>query len=303
MDTGQETAGIIFNIQQFSVHDGPGIRTIVFLKGCPLRCRWCCNPESQNPQPELAFDPKKCIGMSECGLCLRCGQNAVETLEDGKVRINRDVCTDCGTCAADCPSKALEMIGRQMTVEEALSAAEKDHCFYSRSGGGLTLSGGEPLFQPDFAIGLLKGAKRIGMDTAIETCGQVKWEILEEALRHVNTIMYDIKCIDSQKHKEFTGSSNPQILENFKALCAAFPNVSKVVRTPIVPGFNDDPVEIESISRFLKPFPDVKHEFLPYHRFGELKYELMGMPYLLTDIRPPDAEHMTSLRRKVPDAL
>lgn len=289
--------GRIFNIQQFSVHDGPGIRTIVFLKGCPLRCRWCCNPESQSPQPELAYDARKCIGTGECGLCIqRCDRNAMSGGEGGRLRLDRGLCTNCGVCGQVCPSKAIEMIGREMSVREVLGSVEGDFCFYSRSGGGLTLSGGEPLFQPDFAIELLKGAKAIGMDTAIETCGHVEWEVLDEAAAHTNTIIYDVKCIDSRKHREFTGISNDRILENFEKLCGKFPNIPKTVRTPVVPEFNDTREEIRAIAQFLEPFPNVKHELLAYHAFGESKYTFMGKPYRMSGAKPPDKDRMTYLR-------
>jgi pyruvate formate lyase activating enzyme len=296
VEEGKEKTGIVFNIQQFSVHDGPGIRTIVFLKGCPLQCRWCSNPESQKPRPELAFDRKKCIGQNECGRCLDCPQGAIGVNGASEVELKRDLCNDCGVCAEECPSRALEIIGGEMSVRQVLDSVEKDFCFYSRSGGGLTLSGGEPLFQPDFAIGLLKHAKSLGMHTAIETCGHLKWEVLEESLNYTNSLMYDIKCMDPVKHREFTGVSNTLILENFEKICRSFPQKSKIVRTPIVPGFNDNPEEIESIAEFIRPFPNVKFELLPYHRFGERKYELTGRSYLLTDLRPPDERRMLLLR-------
>jgi pyruvate formate lyase activating enzyme len=292
----QET-GIVFNIQQFSVHDGPGIRTIVFLKGCPLRCQWCCNPESQDPQPELALNVEKCIGTGECGLCLRCSQKAIKVDAKGRAAIDRSLCTNCGACAEECPSKALELIGSKMSVREVLQAVEKDFCFYSRSGGGLTLSGGEPLFQQDFSIRLLKGAKAIGMDTAVETCGHIHWAVLEQACAFINTLLFDIKCMDSVKHKGFTGVSNALILENFKRACNLFPHIPKIVRTPVVPGFNDNALEIQSIAKFLRPFPNVTHELLPYHRFGEPKYTFMGKSSLLAEVKPPESTRMKELKR------
>lgn len=287
--------GFVFNIQRFSVHDGPGIRTIVFLKGCPLRCRWCCNPESQGAQPELAFDPRKCIGKDQCGLCLKCERKAIETA-GAVLHVNRDKCTNCGICAEECPSGALELIGKQMSVREILDAVEKDTCFYSRSGGGLTLSGGEPLYQPDFAVELLKAAKATGMDTAIETCGHADWGHVAEASGFTGTFMYDIKCIDRNRHKEFTGLYNDRILKNFERLCREFPAIPKIVRTPVIPGFNDDPGEIEAISKFLLPFPNVQHELLPYHAFGEPKYALFGKSYGLAGTRTPDDIKMNLLR-------
>lgn len=183
-----------------------------------------------------------------------------------------------------------------MSVLDVLTAVEKDSCFFFRSGGGLTLSGGEPLAQSDFAIALLKAAKSIGMDTAVETSGYVEWGVLEEASRHINTIIYDIKCVDPKKHKQFTGFANNRILDNFSRLCLAFPHIPKIVRTPVIPKVNDEPGEIESIARFIKSFPNVKHELLPYHAFGEPKYVFMGKHYKLSGVRPPSSERMTLLR-------
>jgi pyruvate formate lyase activating enzyme len=199
-------------------------------------------------------------------------------------------------CAEVCPSRALETIGKQMSVSDVLTAVEKDSCFFSRSGGGLTLSGGEPLAQADFAVALLKAAKAIGMDTAVETSGYVEWGVFGEASRYIDTIIYDIKCVDPLKHQKFTGVSNYRILANFRKLCLIFSNVPKVVRTPVIPGFNDGPGEIESIARFLMSFPNVKHELLPYHSFGEHKYLFIGRQYKLTGVKPPTGERMTLLR-------
>jgi len=296
MGAGEDRTGIVFNIQHFSVHDGPGIRTIAFLKGCPLRCKWCCNPESQNPRPELAFDEKKCIGTGECGLCLQCPKNAVASGEAGKIRVLREFCDDCGECAGKCPSSALEMVGRKMSVREVLDVVEKDFCFYARSGGGLTLSGGEPFFQAEFAIALLKSAKSAGMDTAVETCGHVQWKVLKEALPYLNALMFDVKCIDSVKHQDFTGMSNELILENFRRICERFPGLSKTVRTPVIPGFNDDPQDIRMIADFIRPYTHVKFELLPYHRLGEPKYAFVGKACPLADLKSPDAERIQRLR-------
>ncbi len=296
MSTGKDQTGVVFNIQHFSVHDGPGIRTIVFLKGCPLRCRWCCNPESQDPRPEVTFDPKKCIGTAECGLCLQCPQGAVTADETGITGINRELCDNCGECAAKCPSRALEMIGSRMSVKEVLEAVEKDFCFYSRSGGGLTLSGGEPFFQGEFAVELLKNAKFNGMDTAVETCGHVPWEVLEKALPYVNAMMFDIKCIDPAKHEDLTGVSNRLILDNFARICRHFPRLSKTVRTPIIPGLNDDPEDIRKIVDFIRPFSGLKFELLPYHRFGEPKYTFLGKTYPLPGVSAPEEARMQRLR-------
>ncbi len=218
--------GYVFNIQRYSLHDGPGIRTLVFLKGCPLRCKWCSNPESHLHYPELAYDINKCIGIRECGLCLKvCNLAAIEVDSantnnnsnsigknnnnyDNKIKINRTFCDNCLNCADLCPSKALAAFGKLMSIEDVLGVVENDNVFYSRSGGGLTVSGGEPLMKPEFVAGLLREAKRRRINTSMETCGFAEWDSVEKVWEYLDNIFYDIKCIDSAKHKEFTGVGN-----------------------------------------------------------------------------------------------
>lgn len=274
--------GIVFNIQKFSVHDGPGIRTLVFLKGCPLRCQWCSNPESNLGHPEVLYNSSKCIGKEECDYCTKICQTGAITESAGKIAINRDLCTNCTDCAAVCPAKALEVCGLLMTVDEVLNAVEEDSIFYSRSGGGITLSGGEPLMQADFAAGLLQEARRRGMDTAIETTGFSDWTNIKKVFEYVDTVYFDIKCMDSAKHKQGTGVANEKILENFIRICTEFPMKPIVVRTPVIPNFNDTKEDIESIVNFLKSIPrPIEYELLEYHRFGESKYTALGRVYPL----------------------
>lgn len=288
--------GYIFNIQHYSVHDGPGIRTIVFLKGCPLRCKWCSNPESQHSQPELAFNSNKCIGLAECARCIKaCPQSALE--ENGKIiKINRQSCQDCFNCAAVCPSQALNIFGKLMSVSEVMKAVEADSVFYSRSGGGITLSGGEPLLQSDFACELLKEAKRRRINTAIETCGYADWATLEKVGNYLDSILFDIKSFDNKKHMQFTGVSNERILDNFTKLCKAFPKMTKLVRTPIIPGFNDSVDDIKAIVNFIKDIPNVKYELLSYHQLGQPKYQYLGREYPLADLKTDD-EKMRELKQ------
>lgn len=280
----QNTTGTVFNIQKYSVHDGPGIRTVVFLKGCPLSCLWCSNPESQSFKPQLAYNRNKCITLSEC---LRCGEictaGALVRGEDDKISVEWDTCTNCLACTDVCPAGALITYGEERNVKDVIDQVEKDASFYARSGGGLTLGGGEPLAQPDFALALLKEAKRRYIKTAIETCGHVSKDTILEAGKYCNMLMFDIKSLDTAKHKEFTGVGNELIIENFKAMREAFPKMWIRVRTPVIPDFNDTAEDIRAIVDFLKEY-NVEYELLPYHRLGTQKYTNMGMDYPLGDV-------------------
>ncbi len=295
--------GIVFNIQRYSVHDGPGIRSIVFLKGCPLKCQWCANPESQHRQPELAYNDYKCIGTSECKYCLTiCPAEAIQKNGD-KIQIDRQLCTNCGLCADSCPSKALNMYGKSMSVNEVLHTVEQDSIFYSRSGGGMTLSGGEPLLQADFATELLKEAKRRRINTTIETCGYADWEKVEQVCQYVDNILFDLKSMDSGKHKEFTGVPNEKILDNFQRLCHHFPNTPMTVRTPVIPGFNDTEQDIFAILNFIKGISQVRYELLGYHRLGEPKYNYLGKDYLLGGVKPMAEDRLAVLKKLVQEHL
>jgi len=283
MSLSKHKPGIIFNIQKFSVHDGPGIRTIVFLKGCPLKCLWCSNPESQKNEPEIAWSAQKCITCNQC--VNNCDLKNISLDNKNEIKINRKLCSSCFKCTDGCPSKAMHLIGEEKSISEILEEVEDDEVFYTNSRGGLTLSGGEPLLQGEFAIELLKEAQHRRIDCAIETTGYVKWSVLKEACNYLNTILYDIKCIDSEKHKKFTGVNNELILENFKRMCIEFPDTQIIVRTPIIPGFNDSEEDIISIIDFIKQFSNVSYEFLPYHRLGESKYISLDRPYPLGDVK------------------
>lgn len=283
--------GYVFNIQHYSVHDGPGIRTIVFLKGCPLRCKWCSNPESQLTQPELGYNPTKCIGSNKCPKCAEvCIYGAINQDQDekGTISIDRQLCKTCLLCTEVCPAKALEVFGKQTSVEDVIKAVEKDSVFYARSGGGLTLSGGEPLMQAEFITEILKEAKRRRINTSVETCGYADWSSFEMVCPHLNSLIFDIKCTDPEKHRKFTNVSNEIILNNFEKLCEEFPNLPILVRTPVIPGFNDSEEDIKSIIDLIKDRPNVKYELLPYHRLGQQKYEYLGKEYSLVGIKLDD---------------
>ncbi len=243
------TKGRIFDIQRFSIHDGRGIRTIVFLKGCVLRCRWCCNPESQRYEIETM-------------------------MERGKPKV----------------------IGQDVTVREVMETVEKDRAYYRRSGGGLTLSGGESLCQPEFARDLLRASKESGINTAMESMGCASYETIEMLLPYLDTYLMDIKHTNPAKHKEFTGRSNELMLENAKKI-AASGKTNLVIRVPVIPGFNDRIDEIEGIARFAASLPGVtKMHLLPYHRLGQDKYEGLGREYLMKDVLPPTNEYMKTLQ-------
>ena len=276
--------GSIFSIQKYSVHDGPGIRTIIFLKGCNLRCDWCSNPESQSSHPQLAYNPGKCLTISKCQRCQGiCPQDALSVDAEGKIVRDAEACDDCLACVKACPTRALNFYGYEITVDEALKKVEEDDCFYTRSGGGMTLSGGEPLMQHRFALALLREARKRSVDSCIETCGDVPWEVLREAASLLKDILYDIKCIDSKKHKKFTGVTNETILGNLAKLKASFPDLPVMVRTPVIPGFNDTEEEIAAIVDFLNDMPDIGYELLAYHRMGEPKYAYLGRQYPMGD--------------------
>ena len=280
----KKQTGNVFSIQKYSVHDGPGIRTIVFLKGCPLRCKWCSNPESQNPSPELAYNAKKCLGLDKCIRCLEvCTVGAITQGEDGRIEIDRDLCTQCQHCAGACPSQALITYGEETSVDTALKRVEEDEMFYARSGGGLTISGGEPFFQAEYATALLREARHRRLNTAVETCGAVPFETFKDALPFVNTLMFDVKSMNPEKHKKYTGQSNERILDNLRKIREHFPKLSIRVRTPVIPGFNDTEEDIKKIIAFLSSLPGdkVEYEVLEYHRMGQPKYENTGREYPL----------------------
>ena len=275
-------SGMVFNIQRYSLHDGPGIRTLVFLKGCPLRCQWCSNPESQRLCPELALNAGKCIGTRECSRCIgECPNGAIRENGEGGIRVERDACHECFRCVGVCPSLAMSRFGKEMNVDEVLREVEADGAFYSRSGGGLTVGGGEPLFQPEFTRELLREAVRRRINTSMETCGFAPWEALDRACRYLDGILYDIKSMDPGKHAEFTGISNEIIVQNFRRLRNQYPNLHVRVRTPVVPGFNDTEAVIGAIVDFIGDDPGVEYELLAYHRFGLPKYGYLDRSYPL----------------------
>ena len=288
LETSMNTqpTGYVFNIQNFSVHDGAGIRTTVFLKGCPLRCMWCSNPESQIASPQLAFNINKCLTTEKCTRCIKaCPQQAISATEDHYITINPAQCVHCHTCADHCPSSALNVYGEEKTVDEVLDEVEKESAFFARSGGGMTLSGGEAMTQPAFAIALLKGAKDRRLRTAIETCGYCHWEDLREACKYLDELIFDVKCADDALHKKGTGASNHRILTNLANVLHHYPDLPILIRTPVIPDYNDTPEQIQAIIDLLPKQKNISYELLPYHRMGQPKYEFLGMEYTLKDMK------------------
>jgi len=289
-----DIAGLVFNIQKYSVHDGPGIRTIVFLKGCPLHCRWCSNPESQAFQPELAFNPGRCLGFDQCQRCLKACPHGAIGEKDGQPVFDRARCAGCERhCVEACPAMGVIAYGQIKTVGEVMRVVEQDGQFYARSRGGMTLSGGEPLAQPDFALALLREARRRRIGTAMETCGHVPWPTLEAAAPLLDAVMFDVKSLNAERHKECTGRVPDQALANLRRLAAEFPGVQLHVRTPIIPGFNDSEADVAAICDFVADLPGATYEMLRYHRLGTQKYQFLGREAPMGEAQLSDATFTT----------
>jgi pyruvate formate lyase activating enzyme len=284
--------GTVFNIQRYSIDDGPGIRTTVFFKGCPLSCVWCSNPESQNLQLELMHRDSLC---KRCYRCVAaCASGAITVGAEG-ISIDRDACDACGECVKVCPHDAMRITGTQMTADEVFAVIERDADFYRDSGGGVTLSGGEVLLQPEFAQALLQRSKEAGFRTCLDTSGQGATEALKRLLPYLDLVYFDIKHIDPRVHRAETGITNEGILGNFALVATS--GVSFVVRVPVVPGFNDTSDAISDIADMVATrAPGATVHLLPYHRYGQQKYAMLGLDYELTAAETPSQEFMKAAR-------
>ncbi|MEZ6852810.1 glycyl-radical enzyme activating protein [Halodesulfovibrio aestuarii] len=286
--------GTVFDIQRFSVHDGNGIRTLVFLKGCPLHCMWCQNPESMSPKPELMRLPHLCIG---CGKCIeKCPEKALSVDDSGTFVIKRENCTYCGECVAHCYAGSMTIVGRYMTVDEVMDEVERDRHFYETSNGGVTFSGGEPTMQSEFLIECLHEAHRRGLHTAIETCAMTTPEVFRNVLEHTDLVLTDIKHMDSRQHKLLTGAHNEQILENIAAAAAMGKTLR--IRVPLIPGCNDSAENIEETAKFVASLGSAVEslDILPYHRLGEPKWEQLDRTYPLLGVEPHDKMIVYSMK-------
>ncbi len=287
--------GRIVDIKRFAVHDGPGIRTTVFLKGCTLACVWCHNPESISFAPELGYIEKKCI---HCGECVSVCPDHAHTLIDGRHSFQRQLCKACGRCAEVCLGEALQYYGRAMTAEQVLALVLEDKEFYEASGGGLTLSGGEPLGQADFCAELLALAKQASIATAVDTSGAVPWSAFEKVLPVTDMMLFDIKLMNPLLHKEHTGSGNNLILENLSKLAGY--GVPVEIRIPLVPGINDTDIFIDETGRFLRRLPNITAvKVLPYHAFARSKYAALAKPDTMPQADSPTDETLHRVARRL----
>ncbi|WBW95178.1 trans-4-hydroxy-L-proline dehydratase activase [Oceanirhabdus sp. W0125-5] len=285
--------GTVFNIQRYSLHDGPGIRTTVFLKGCPLRCWWCHNPESQSCRHEIMVFKERC---QACGICeKKCPEKAI-SIEDSFIDINNEKCNLCGLCTDLCPNNVFEYVGKDMSVQEIMKEIEKDEIFYEESDGGVTFSGGEPMIQVDFLNEVLRLCKERGFHTAVDVSGYGAWENFKKVADKVDLFLYDLKFIDDEKHKKYIEVSNELIIDNLKKLSEIRANI--YVRMPIIKGINDNDEDIDESIKFLSQLNILQVNLLPYHKIGMDKYKRIGMEYKLSGFERPSDEKINEIAMK-----
>jgi pyruvate formate lyase activating enzyme len=288
-------SSLVTNIQGYSIHDGPGIRTVVFLKGCGLECQWCSNPECISPRPEVGFVKALC---TKCGKCAGVCPVKALVCEAGKFpRIVRELCSGCGACSSVCSYKAIVLYGEQMSVDEVFDAVNRDKMFYQASGGGVTVSGGEALLQPQFVCDLFEKCRRDGIHTCVETSGYTAESALRQVLPYTDYVLYDLKHLNSKKHHQYTGKPNNLILSNAKILAAS--EVETLFRMPLIPGINDDIQNIKETAEFLHRLGDntLRIELMPYHRLGKGKYESLDKEYRLSGVLSPEPDEVESVKK------
>lgn len=308
-----EIKGKIFDIQGFAIQDGPGIRTTVFFKGCPLHCPWCHSPESQKFYPQLSWMSQKCQGTEHCGdSCIKaCKKNAISYGQTGTnsvtgesvqlVKVDRSICDNCGECEEKCIPGALYICGKDYTVDEVMKIVRRDVPFYNQSGGGVTLSGGECMSQSEFALELLKALKKEKIHTAVDTTGFVEWEKLEAVLPYTDLFLYDLKHMDSEKHRVVTGVPNEQILENAKRIAAGGGKMQ--IRIPVIPGFNNTPHNMKATGEFCIGLGEsvTVVQLLPYHNMGNMKYFRLDENAVVMEVTPPSDEEMQRHKQVLED--
>lgn len=279
------TTALVFNIQRYSLHDGPGIRTTIFLKGCPLECWWCHNPESQRPKPEILVLENRCIHCDRCAAVCALG-SATHDIEQ-----RTQLCDTCACCVEACPTEARQLVGRAMTTDQILQEIARDQMFYEQSGGGVTFSGGEPLLRFHLLQELLARCRDRDFHTAIDTCGYVPWDHLAAIAPITGLFLYDLKHMDDARHREVTGVSNVRILENLRELAEIHPHIW--IRVPLIPGINDSPENLEATARFIAELPG-QHpvNLLPYHATGRYKFARVAMPFRMENTEPPTREQV-----------
>ena len=285
--------GTTFDIKKFSIHDGPGIRTTIFLKGCPLSCLWCHNPESQSTKPELHYFKNRCISCGDCAAA--CPNNAISFVDD--IRLwDSNLCQLCGKCAEACPTEAIQLVGESSSLDKIMAEIEKDVIYYDQSGGGVTFSGGEPLQQIDFLAALLQKCKEHEIHTAVDTSGLAAWERFERILPYTDLFLYDLKLMDDEKHRQFTGVGNQVILQNLSKLAESQAKIT--IRIPIIPNINDDEENLRATRDFIAALGTIQQvDLLPYHNIASDKYHRMAHKYALGKIGTPSAERMKELAK------
>lgn len=289
LDSPQTASGLVFNIMRFSVHDGPGIRTTVFLKGCPLSCPWCHNPESQSYQPEALYVSERCISCQTC--CYVCESGALRWSNGPQRDAAR--CTYCGACVEACPAEARKLMGTPIQVGELVEKIRRDVAFFDESGGGVTFSGGEPLAQPRFLEAALAACKTEGIHTVLDTCGYAPSAVLRRVMPYVDLFLFDLKLVDDTRHQHVVGVSNSSILENLSILASA--HASLVVRIPVIPGINDDVQNLEQSFQLLGKLGLGKVDLLPFHATGIEKYHRLSLSCRMGDLKPPTPAKMQEI--------